>query len=232
MFRALKLLPTLVFISVLLGCGQGDVSELTQQATAPGDSQSGSADILALGNARPAPENGQKFAGSSGLSDQIPQGFTNPFSSASAPNAPAENLGQGLAIPFNAPVGSTESQLSAAGQAAMIDIQIGQQYTAGTRVNFPAVGASFEIPADWYGALPQGSDPFKLGSTKVAGLVIALSHPAADPNQLVPEFSGPVTIAPSITMQVQGSALALRLVDAVGQLRRKLIIFFFGGLGS
>ena len=86
----------------------------------------------------------------------------------------------------------------------MVDVQVGQQYEAGTRVNFPSIGVSFVIPNGWFGVIPEGSQTFLLGSEDSLGLGMALSHQASEASALINELARPIPLDQGVTLQVQG----------------------------
>ena len=61
----------------------------------------------------------------------------------------------------------------------MVEVQIGQQYPGGTRVNFPSLGVSFVVPDEWTGQVPPGAEAFVMGSQTRQGLLIATTHQAS-----------------------------------------------------
>ena len=86
----------------------------------------------------------------------------------------------------------------------MVDVQVGQQYESGTRVNFPSIGVSFVIPNGWFGVIPEGSQAFLLGSEDSLGLGMALSHQASEASALIGELGQPIPLDQGVTLQVQG----------------------------
>lgn len=88
----------------------------------------------------------------------------------------------------------------------MVDVQIGQQYSGGTRVNFPSVGVSFVVPDEWVGQIPPGAEAFVMGSHIRQGLLIAMSHQASQVSQLAQEFQQPVPLDQGVVLHLQQPA--------------------------
>ena len=88
----------------------------------------------------------------------------------------------------------------------MVDVQIGQQYSGGTRVNFPSLGVSFVVPDDWTGQIPPGAEAFVMGSHIRQGLVIAVSHQASQLSDLAQEFQQPVPLDQGVVLRLQQPA--------------------------
>ena len=65
----------------------------------------------------------------------------------------------------------------------MVDVQIGQQYSPGTRVNFPNIGVSFVVPEEWIGQVPQGAEAFVMASTTKQGC--SSQYPINRPDPLI-----------------------------------------------
>ena len=99
----------------------------------------------------------------------------------------------------------------------MVEVQIGQQYPGGTRVNFPSLGVSFVVPDEWTGQVPPGAEAFVMGSQTRQGLLIATTHQASHLSQLAQEFRHPVALDQGVVLQVQqpaqvsGSQLSARI---------------------
>lgn len=88
----------------------------------------------------------------------------------------------------------------------MVDVQVGQRYESGTRVNFPTIGVSFVVPAGWFGIIPEGSETFLLGADERLGGGIALSHQVAHASDLVTLLNQPIALELGATIEVQGQA--------------------------
>ncbi len=88
----------------------------------------------------------------------------------------------------------------------MVDVQIGQQYSGGTRVNFPSLGVSFVVPDEWTGQIPPGAEAFVMGSNTRQGLVIAVSHQASQLSDLAQEFQQPVPLDQGVVLRLQQPA--------------------------
>jgi hypothetical protein len=88
----------------------------------------------------------------------------------------------------------------------MVDVRIGQQYSGGTRVNFPSIGVSFVVPDEWIGQIPPGAEAFVMGSHIRQGLIIAMSHRASQLDQLAQEFQQPVPLDQGVVLHLQQPA--------------------------
>ena len=64
--------------------------------------------------------------------------------------------------------------------ARAMELQIGRQYTGGTRVESVTDGVSFVIPEEWLGGMPPDAAAFVLGSNTRQGLGMVIMRPATN----------------------------------------------------
>lgn len=142
----------------------------------------------------------------SGANDQVP-GSENQTGQNSAPNSQiditSETPGQGTGQSASTPQGISPGQGAGKEEVQMVDVQIGQPYSPGTRVNFPDLGVSFAIPNEWVGQIPPEAEAFVLGSNTRAGLIIAVSHQATQTDELVANLQQPIPLDQGVVLNLQ-----------------------------
>lgn len=89
-------------------------------------------------------------------------------------------------------------------KSQMTDIQTGQQYNGGTRVNSPDLGLSFVVPDEWLGGLPQGAEAFVMGSNTRAGIIVVLSQRSSSIDEVVDALSQPLPLDQGVILQPVG----------------------------
>lgn len=89
---------------------------------------------------------------------------------------------------------------------APVEVQPGQQYPAGTRVQFSVAKASFVIPNDWLGGLAPDGNAFMMGSNTKPGLLLATADLATSVEKLKKELSGPVPLDVQTVLTPKGPA--------------------------
>jgi hypothetical protein len=128
-------------------------------------------------------------------------------------------------------------------EATAAEIQVGQQYPAGAKVESPADGVSFVIPEEWLGGLPPGAAAFILGSHTRAGIGTIIMRASASWEQIEQFLNQPqdlgdgVVLTPTSSGQRTergyeiGLAHPLYAGHAIGRLGEdgNGIIVFFGG---
>lgn len=127
--------------------------------------------------------------------------------------------------------------------AGAADLQVGQQYTAGTRVESVGDGVSFVVPEEWLGGLPPDAAAFMLGSNTRHGMGMVIMRPATDWQEIEQFLSQPqdlgegVILAPAAPGQRTGRGFEVGLanptyaghaIGRVGEQGNGVIVFFAG----
>ncbi|MER3423965.1 MAG: hypothetical protein C4293_12770 [Nitrospiraceae bacterium] len=91
-------------------------------------------------------------------------------------------------------------------EATSIDVEPGQYYRGGTRVQLPRARLSFVIPQEWVGAMPPGSRSFFLDSHKKPGTGIVTIVHDVTPQELLDHLNEPQVIEEGFVLHPIGSA--------------------------
>ena len=121
--------------------------------------------------------------------NQSPSGDATGGEKAADPKDPSANTNAGAAT-------------NKEGNLQMVDVQLGQEFQAGTRVNFPNVGLSFIVPQGWLGGVPQGAQAFVLQSPNNAGFVLVTSHQSDSADMIIAELQQPVELDTGFFMRL------------------------------
>jgi hypothetical protein len=117
--------------------------------------------------------------------------------------------GEGLqtlsgALVLLAIVGIPTPNLSLSQESTAVEIEFGRQYEGGTRVSTATHGVSFIVPPEWTGGLPQGSQPFLLGSNTKPGIGIVVMIQAVTPEELVERLNEPQVLDEGFVLHPAG----------------------------
>lgn len=102
-------------------------------------------------------------------------------------------------------VGLHGAPASARGTTSL-DVEPGQYYRGGIRVQLPSEGLSFVIPQEWVGIMPPGSRSFFLSSHKKSGIGIVAAVHNATPEELLDHLNEPQVIEEGFVLHPVGSA--------------------------
>lgn len=148
---------------------------------------------------------------------------------------------KGLVIVENPAPG--EGQPAQVEQAPSTELQTGQQYAGGTRVESSADGVSFAIPEEWLGGLPPDAAAFILGSNTRHGLGMIIMRPATSWQEIELFLAQPqdlgdgVILTPSSPGRRTGRGYEISLANAmyaghaigrIGEQGNGIIVFFGG----
>jgi hypothetical protein len=200
----------ILLLTLAVACSSASPPASDQPPPDPGNGESqreaASPDVKSSGGpaATSAPESAEGPAANDPAGGP-PEGQDAPDGDAAAALAQAEAEFPGQENEQRAPAGAEpDAALPAHGGEPMVDVQPGQEYQSGTRVNFPALGISFDIPQQWIGGLPQGSSAFLMGSNSQPGLVVVLSHQAKSNDELVSYLNQPLPLDENMVLRVSG----------------------------
>jgi hypothetical protein len=204
-------LAAVILLALALACGSPAPQAVEQPAAAPAT------------EAAPAPPAAQKTGSSQSPAAQAPVEDSPEVEDArdgdeTAPSTDPNDTEQTLAraeeafpaqasnqvTPGGGSVATPDSPADSHGGQPMVDVQPGQEYQAGTRVNFPTLGISFDVPQHWIGGIPQGSSFFVMGSNTQPGLVVVMSHQATSNSQLVSLLGQPLPLDDNVVLRVEG----------------------------
>jgi hypothetical protein len=130
-----------------------------------------------------------------------------------------------------------------ASTAGAAEIQVGQQYAAGTRVSSPSDGVSFVIPDEWLGGLPPDAAAFVLGSHTRAGIGLVIMRAASSWEEIEQflaqpqDFGDGVILSPASPGQrsdrgyevtLTSPAYAGHAIGRIGPAGNGVIVFFGG----
>jgi hypothetical protein len=130
-----------------------------------------------------------------------------------------------------APVGSAEAAAPPAAlvpaapldtaQTGSAELQAGQRYEAGTRVEVSSLGVSFVVPRDWFGGRPPGQEAFVLGSSTKRGVGLVFVRSGVSASQVAALLAEPqdmgsgVVLHPVGAPQVAGQRVSARYAGGV-----------------
>jgi hypothetical protein len=127
--------------------------------------------------------------------------------------------------------------------AAAMELQIGQQYASGDRIQSSTDGVSFVIPEEWIGGLPPDAAAIVLGSNTRPGLGMVIMRAATDWEEIQSFLMQPqdlgegVVLSPSAPGNLTGRGYEIILSNgtyaghAIGRMgdHGNGVIVFFGG---
>lgn len=87
-----------------------------------------------------------------------------------------------------------------------LEVQVGGQYQAGTRVNSSMHGASFVVPQAWIAAARADAPALVMGSNSRAGVGLVLATVGASAQDIGSYFSQPQDMGNNVTLQPTGPA--------------------------
>jgi hypothetical protein len=129
--------------------------------------------------------------------------------------------------------------------AGAVEIQVGQEYPAGTRVESLADGVSFVVPEEWLGGLPPDAAAFMLGSHTRHGVGMVIMRPATSWQEIEQFLDQPQDLGGGVVLEptaagsrgAQGyeigygsAAYAGHAVGRLGAQGNGVIVFFGGPL--
>jgi hypothetical protein len=142
--------------------------------------------------------------------------------------------------------GLVKIESEGAGEArteAAVELQTGQQYTSGTRVESVADGVSFVIPAEWLGGLPPDAAAFMLGSNTRHGLGMVIMRSATSWQEIEQFLGQPQDLGEGVVLRpisagrrtergyeisLANHAYAGHAIGRIGEQGNGVIVFFGG----
>jgi hypothetical protein len=127
--------------------------------------------------------------------------------------------------------------------AGAVELQPGEQYPSGTRIDSVADGVSFEIPDEWLGGLPPDAMAFVMGSNTRKGMGMAIMSPAASWQEIERFLNQPQDLGDGIVLSpvaagqrtARGYEISLGhpvyagyAIGRVSELGNAVVVFFGG----